>query len=247
MTAVLSRPSSVITGPEPLFAAIGAPSYFEPEADWAAAVAGGADVRYLILNPDSGPGAVPDQRHVRWAHEASAAGVTVLGYVSTMWGARSAEAVNADILRHREWYGVHSIFFDEAATSPALVDRYAALAEVVHAEPGAVVAMNPGTVPDPSYATVADVLVVFEGPWSIYRTTTVPSWVLDHPPSLFWHLVYETPRSALRTAVDRVRRLNAATLYITDDASPNPWDALPTYWERELAELSEAHAAACSS
>jgi hypothetical protein len=41
----------------------------------------------------------------------------------------------------------------------------------------------------------------------------------------FWHLVYATPAAMLAAAL-RVR-CNAATVYVTDRAGPNPWDGLP--------------------
>lgn len=43
--------------------------------------------------------------------------------------------------------------------------------------------------------------------------------------------VYSTSsQSRMNTAVNKSRTLNDASLYITHDALPNPWDTLPTYW-----------------
>ena len=214
------------------------PSYDGPGPAWDTFVAAAPQVRYLVLNPDSGPGAAPDPFHVGRAARAAAAGVCVLGYVHTAWGMRDEVEVRRDVTRYREWYGVTSTFFDEAATAPGLAGWYGALAAEVRAAPGGVAVLNHGTVPAETYVAVADVLVVFEGPWSIYRMVELPPWVLDAPGPSFWHLVHTTPGDALGAAVDRARLLNAGTLYLTDQEMPNPWDRLPTYWERELAAVA---------
>lgn len=215
--------------------AVGAPSYDGPGSEWDTAVAAEPAVRYLVLNPDSGPGRVPQPLHVDRARRAAAAGICVLGYVHTNWGKRDEAAVRRDIARFGDWYGVTSTFFDEAATAPDLVGWYGDLTAHVHASPGSVAALNHGTLPAEQYAEVGDVLVVFEGPWSAYRTFDVPSWVRQAPARSFWHLVHTTPVTALDAALSHARSLNAGTVYVTDGQMPNPWDRLPTYWATELA------------
>ena len=218
--------------------AIGVPSYDGPGPAWDTAVAAAPGVRYLVLNPDSGPGVAPDPFHVARAARASAAGICVMGYVHTAWGMRDEVEVRRDVARFREWYGVTSTFFDEAATAPGLAGWYGGMAAEVRSGSGGVVALNHGTWPAEAYAAVADVLVVFEGPWSVYRMVEVPPWVLDHPARSFWHLVHATPAAALVDALDRARSLNAGTVYVTDHGMPNPWDRLPTYWDREVAAVA---------
>ncbi len=226
-------PTGADVEPAPL--AVGAPSYDGPGPAWDTAVAAAPRLRYLVLNPDSGPGSAPDPFHVDRAVRASAAGVCVMGYVHTGWGARDAAAVRRDIGRFREWYGVTSTFLDEAATTADCAGWYGDLAAEARVTADDVVALNHGTFPAEAYAGVADLLVVFEGPWSAYRTLEVPPWVLDVPASALWHLVHTTPGRALAAAVGRARSLNAGVVYVTDHGMPNPWDRLPTYWERELA------------
>ena len=233
----MAVPPTAVSGVE---LAVGRPSYDGPGPAWDIVAGARPAVRYLVLNPDNGPGAAPDPFHVERAQLAAAAGVCVLGYVHTDWGMRDQLAVRRDIARFRDWYGVTSTFLDEAATALRLAGWYGDLVGEVRAGPGGVVALNHGTLPDPAYSEVADVLVVFEGPWSVYRTVEMPPWVHDAPSSSFWHLVHTAPATALEAALARARSLNAATVYVTDRQMPNPWDGLPSYWEQELAASGTA-------
>ena len=213
--------------------AVGFPAYFAPGSTWSVAVAGTPTVRYLIANPSSGPGAAADPAYVRVVASSREAGVEVLGYVSTRWGSRPLDDVHREIAAYREWYGITSIFFDEASSSGRELPYYRALATSVRSSGGRV-ALNPGTVPDERYAALADLLVVFEGPYSAYRSWSPPVWQERYPRQRFWHLVYATPRGSLPAALRAAERRSAGVVYVTDDAMDNPWDRLPSYWGQAL-------------
>ena len=162
----------------------------------------------------------------------------VLGYVSTGWGSRPVTQVLQDIAAYRTWYGLHSIFLDEAASSAGSLAYYQALAEVVRGVSGALVALNPGTVPDEAYATLADLLVLFEGSYDQYRSWAPPAWQEYYPRERFWHLVYATPRRRADAALRTADRRSAGVVYVTDDVLDNPWDRLPSYWTQALRTVS---------
>jgi hypothetical protein len=98
---------------------------------------------------------------------------------------------------------------------------------------------NPGTpahTPWQVETKVADVLVVFEGPFAgkklsdhSYRDWDPPSWVASGPRSLFAHLVYRSPDPATTRAIciESWRNRNAGWIYVTQDTLPNPWNTPP--------------------
>jgi hypothetical protein len=215
---------------------LGLPAYFLPGGAWSSALAGAPTVRYLIANPSSGPGAAADLAYARVVSSSHEAGVEVLGYVSTCWGARPVDEVQREVLAYRDWYGITSIFFDEASSSARELPRYRRLAATVRRSGGRV-ALNPGTVPDEGYADLADLLVVFEGPFSAYCTWSPPTWQDRYPRQRFWHLVYDTPGNSLVSALRAAARRSAGVVHVTDGVMDNPWGRLPSYLSEALDEV----------
>src|SRR5580704_14505275 len=95
------------------------PAYFYPGPLWTQMDHAGSALRIAVMNPNSGPGSAPDPNYVSAVHAAQAAGISVVGYVYTDWGARRLSAVEADVNAYYRWYGVNGIFFDQASTSCA--------------------------------------------------------------------------------------------------------------------------------
>lgn len=226
------------------------PAYFSPDAEgelWSATcqnmrAADGGSV--AVLNPANGPGARADSRYedvVAICHEQ---GQNILGYVSTRYGARPLSDVTADIDRYYADYEVDGIFVDEMAENPlnpdtrqdlrayyqqvyAHVQQRTAGTELVVGNPG-VAAGTDWQVTD----SVADVLVVFEGSAVSYEAWTPPGWITAHPPERFAHLVHTTPEHSLARVCELAGERNAGYIYATDDSGANPWDSLPSYWDR---------------
>lgn len=187
----------------------------------------------VTINPASGPGTAADPAYADAVARARAAGLTVLGYAHTSYGTRPASDVTAEIDRYREWYGVPSIFFDEAATSRDALNYYRTLARKVHANGGLVV-LNPGVTPDQRYADLADVVVTFEGDAAAYAAAPAPpAWTASYPASRFGQLVYASAATELDGVLSRAAARHASRLYVTDDVLDNPWDTLPSYYEQE--------------
>jgi hypothetical protein len=192
--------------------------------------------RLVIMNPDSGPGAVlrPAYRTAVAAEQRT--GTRVLGYVHTGWGARDASAVVADLMRYRSWYGVDGVFLDETAHDAGALPYYAALARDARTAGLRVVALNPGMVPAAGYFDAADIVVTFEGPYSSYASAlrSMPAWLSEVPRRKVAHLVYAADRAqALRAITEG----SAGFVYATDASLPNPWDRLPAYLDELEARL----------
>lgn len=195
----------------------------------------------IIMDPADGPGRAADPRYAAVAAEAMRQGLHVLGYVTADYGRRSGSELEEEVARYRQWYAPDGIFLDQC---PASVSAHAEIVrgfDYVRRLAMSLV-INPGQPEvDPEDAAVADHVINFEGPYSVYRRTYFPDWVRDFPPEKFWHLIYDVvDADAMRAVSDAAARAHAGIVYITDATMPNPWDRVPSYWREEQDLMAEA-------
>jgi hypothetical protein len=149
----------------------------------------------------------------------------------------------AEVAEYQSLYGpLHGIFLDEMDNQPGAIAYYAALTSAIHvAMPGSVVIGNPGApVPEQFFSQqAADVIVTYEDaaddPVNLYAAANPPAWVNSYPAARFGHIVYNiaTP-AAMRQTLALALSRHVGRVYITSDTLPNPYDALPAYFEQEL-------------
>ena len=218
------------------------PNIADPANAWSRAIATGAGQTFVV-NPSNGPGTAVSPAYQAAIGAARAARIGLLGYVWTAYGTRPQADVRADIDRWRTLYGVTSIFLDEAASqlgtapgSTSLIDYYRQLYGYIHAG-GGTATLNPGAVPDQQYLTAADTIVVFEGSVGTYLAAQFPQWTLAAANSKIAHLVYAAAAAQEGAVVRRAHTLGAGHIYVTDDALPNPYDSLPSYYLTERAQI----------
>jgi Spherulation-specific family 4 len=214
------------------------PAYFDDMSDWARASRTRPAPANLILDLPNGVGAgpAPDPGFQAVVRQAKSAGVTILGYSSTVDGARPIADVEADARHYRDWYGVTHVFLDRVAGQAAQFGYYQQLSAYIHRLDGpSSVWMNPGVYPDQDYMSIGDVVMVFEGTYPQYLALSVPTWVTSYSPARFAHTVYATPGTDLMNAVELAQRRRAMHVYVTDRTGANPYNALPSYWSRESA------------
>ncbi|WP_448642369.1 spherulation-specific family 4 protein [Geodermatophilus sp. URMC 63] len=233
------------------------PAYFFPSGtrwqDTCAAILNRLAIAVLIMNPDSGPG-----QNVIPAYQAALTSCqdkmqSVIGYVTTDRTNRDLADVKQEVLRYYDFYPtIAGIFFDEMTNDAGDKDYYRELYSFVkERSPFAAVVGNPGIpaatawqVTDPK---VADVLVVFEGPWekrsdlvdesgeavkdvaTPYKGWHPPAWVLSRPRRIFAHIVYESPSASAIQSICELsyKGNNAGWIYVTTDGRPNPFDEPP--------------------
>jgi hypothetical protein len=217
---------------------IGVPAYFWPGGYWDRVVAGSADVSLAVVNIATGPGAAKNTAFVTQFAAARAAGIRLVGYVDTTYGARSATSVKADIANYKSWYGITSIFFDETPWSCDSTAYYVDLSSVVHANGGTNI-LNPGGSSLECWAPIGDMIVNFEGSGTTYDSWAPDEWTNQYPASKFWHIVYGTLGPQVGETVSKTKARNAATVFITDDIMPNPFDRMPdpTVWAPTLKAI----------
>ena len=215
------------------------PAYFYSSRTWAEASATSDVPAYMILDVTGvGAGTAPNPHFQAAVRQAQAAGITVLGYSSTVNGHRPASQVEADVRNYRSWYNVTRIFLDVVSGTPGRLGYYRQLASYIHRfDPGPSVWLNPGRYPAQSYMSVGDVVNVFEGPYSSYLPLQVPSWVSKYPASKFGQTIYATSQSQLRHVIRLSRQRRAGYIYVTNRSGTNPYDGLPSYWAQEAAAV----------
>jgi hypothetical protein len=220
---------------------ISVPAYFYPGAAWTRAIDSQPAPAVMILDITStGAGSAPDRAYAAAVARAQAAGIKVLGYASTGYARRPAAAVAADVRHYLAWYHVTGIFLDQAATGAAELSYYQKLTSYIrHADPGALVMLNPGTYPDRRYMALGDVVLAYEGSYARYTRLRVPTWVDRYPADRFSHVVYATPGSRLAEALRLALRRHAGYVYVTDMAGRNPYRSLPRYWPAENAYAAD--------
>lgn len=217
------------------------PAYFSPPA-WSAATGTSPPPGDMILDISGmGAGTAPQADFRAAVGAARAAGVIVLGYISTEDGHRPLAQDEAEVRDYAAWYGVRGVFLDRVTDNPAGLGYYRALAGYIRArDPGGQLWLNPGDYPDRSYMSLGDVVMTFEGTYAQYVTAPVPAWVRDYPPSRFAHTVYSASAADLGPALRLAAVRGAGHVYVTDGSGANPYQALPGYWAAEAAAASSA-------
>ena len=218
---------------------VGIPAYFSKADLWKLATAGAPTVNLIVFDPADGPGIEPDPAYVEPIAKARAAGITVIGYLTTDYARRSIGQVKPEIDRYYDFYKVSGIFFDEGPgndTCEGLEQYYRALVAATRArDANAFVVLNPGTDTCESYSDFFDVLLTFESSAQDYAKYKPPAWLKNHHPDRFWHLVYGVKEADADATIRKVAANGVGRVYVTDDDLPNPWDTLPPWWAAELA------------
>jgi len=214
---------------------IAIPADFYPGPLWSQAIAAAPTVGILVANPSDGPGDAVDPGYVTAIDAARAACVDVLGYVHTGYGERDMAEVVAEVERYYDDYDVSGIFVDEAAYADICTEQrpyYEALAsEIRSCDPGAIVALNPGTDTCEGYLDFSDILLTFESDAQDYAFHDPAGWTSGYPRERFWHPVYDVSAEEVEATVRLAAQRGAGWLYVTDDILDNPWDTLPPWFD----------------
>jgi len=232
-------------GPAPPTSGAGAsrmfvPAYVYPGVEWDRLIAAAPTVGIIVANPADGPGAIVDSTYLDAMARARQAGVMVLGYVTTAYGERASADVLLDINTYYDLYHPSGIFLSEGPMDTdcdAMESTFLAYANAARArDPQAFIAL--GTRLCASYVYFTDLMVLFSAQLGIYDAFQPAAWMPARSPERFAHLVSEVPGEALEATVGRAHTLGAGWIYVTDDVLPNPWDTLPSYFDRELQIIS---------
>ena len=227
--------------PRPGTVKMAVPAYFDPPSpEWQRLIAGAPAVGMIVFNPESGPGTAADPAYTQVIAQAQAAGIVMVGYVATSYGARPEADVIADINRYYDFYTLSGIYFAEGpmdSDCTAMEPMYHRMADAVRAR-DAQAYLAVGTRFCPTYITFFDMMVQFARDWPEYQTDYAPpSWMPANSPQRFVHFVHSVPPGDASAALSRAVANGAGWVFITDQSDPNPWSVLPSYFSEELATM----------
>jgi hypothetical protein len=196
-----------------------------------------------IINPNDGPGSALNASYTALVGDLHSAGVVVLGYSHTSYGARNASAVQAEINNYASWYGVNGVFLDQMAYKVGSEGYYNNLTSYSRSLGLTMVVGNPGVDPVPSYAGTVDTIVIYENSGFPYPAT-LGGWHTGFPRTSWAVLAYGVP------SLDRSCVMSASTyagyIYATDTTLyPSPWDSLSPYFGDLVATLDSSPAQHC--
>jgi Spherulation-specific family 4 len=215
------------------------PSYFYASNYWDEAIGTNPTPPVMFLNVDSGPGTGPDSHFQQLVKSAQQHGITVLGYSSTEYTAKSISAVETEVADYKNWYGVNGMMLDLTQGTSGALSYYQTLYNYIHSEiSGAVIWLNVGSYPVSSFMNVANVIMGFEGSYSSFQGSSVPSWVSGYARDRFAQVIYDTPAADVAAAASTAWSRRAGYLFTTDLGEPNPYGALPSYWSAEAATVA---------
>jgi hypothetical protein len=208
---------------------IAVPAYFHPvtrAADWARLAALGPALGFAVMNPNSGPGDAPDPAYHPVIRAVTGAGGRVIGYVDTDYGRRPANLVLSELAAYRAWYGLAGVFLDQVRSDEDRLGYYCGLAAEARRMGLEFVVLNPGVIPAPGFAEVADVLVTFEGTWSAYADYPAADAIRGYPRERFCHLIHGAGPDALALTRAGAQAKHVGMIYATELTGSNPWGAL---------------------
>jgi len=198
------------------------PLYVYPGAAWDKVIEGARSVKTVaIINPSSGPGGAPDSTYQTYMQKLHDAGVDMVGYVYTSYGARAQSAVKADVDAYASHFPlVKGIFLDEGANTASQLSFYKDLHTYIMSMPGYEYnIINPGVIPDSGYLTAATQIVTLEDYASSVSSAGTPSYASCQNKEMFSAIVHTASASSMQSVIDNI--LNKGYfgyVYVTDGA-----------------------------
>jgi hypothetical protein len=189
-----------------------------------------------VVNPSNGPGAAKDPSYTAGIQKLTAAGVKVLGYDHTSYGARTTAEVEADIDSWHSFYpGVTGIFFDEQANAAGHEAYYKALTAYAKSHGMDFTVGNPGSDAGASYVGTVDVELIYESA-SLPALSYLAGWHTGYDRHNFGIIPYGV--ASFDPSYVQAAAHDVGYIYIQSDAMPNPWDSVPAYLDTLVAALT---------
>lgn len=188
----------------------------------------------VVLNPSNGPGMQYNANYAGNVSKLKEADMTILGYVSTGWGARSVDDIKQDIRNYYDWYHVDGIMLDEMVSHSGSEGHYSNITKYARSLQMKLVFGNVGTGISPTYIGAVDSIGTSEG-HGVPPINWHKGWHLDYDKSNFFLVAYSQSYID-RKYVSEISKY-VGSIYITDDELPDPYDEFPSYFDEVLSAL----------
>lgn len=226
------------------------PLYVYPGADWDQLIAAASKAQIIaIINPNSGPLATVDSSYATYMTKMANAGITMVGYVHTLYGARDLATVKSEIDTYATKYPlVKGIFLDEAANDAANVAYYTQVYNHIMSKSGyAHAILNPGVQPDQGYLAISTNIVIFENYATDLASTSYSSFVKCAPNAAqksgykykFSAIVHTAAAANQASYINTVSNMGMGLVYITDGVGGCcTYNTLTSYFSQEAASVA---------
>jgi len=225
------------------------PLYVYPGSDWTTVATAASKVQIIaIINPNSGPDTSPDSSYSTYMSQLTNAGVEMIGYVYTSYGARAIADVKADIDTYASKYtGIVGIFFDEGSDSASDIPFYTEAYNYVMSKGMVHSIINPGVQPDQGYLAISTSLVIFEDQGSLVSGTSFSSWVTCAPSASektgykykFSGIAHTTASGSEASILTSFTNKGMGLVYVTDGAAGCcTYNALTSYLPAEATAVA---------
>jgi len=190
-----------------------------------------------IINPNSGPGSGPDSTFSSYMPKLHNAGVEMVGYVHTSYGARAISDVKKEIDVYAQQFPlVVGIFLDEVSASKSQLSYYQELYSYIMGMPGwKYDILNPGAVPDAGYVNAATQIVTYESSTSGFANSQNPSYATCETKDKFAMITYGGSSSTMQSAISAAKSKGYyGWVYVTDTgATGATYNSLPSFYTAE--------------
>jgi hypothetical protein len=188
-----------------------------------------------VVNPSNGPGSAASPDYTAGIARLTAAGVKVIGYVHTSYGARPAAELETEMGQWQSWYpGVSGIFFDEMANAAGHESYYAGLTAYAKGRGLGFTIGNPGADSSPTYVGTEDVLLIYENS-GVPSVAALGGWHASYNRSNFGVIPYAV--GSFDSSFVQSAKPYVGYIYLQSDTLPNPWDSVPPYLSELVATL----------
>jgi hypothetical protein len=202
-----------------------------------------------IINPDSGPGYGQSSEWEAGIAQLRAAGIKVIGYVATGYGATPVSSVEQQVEEYASWYQLDGIFFDEMANyngtgscpvACTMQQYYTDLVNYTSSLGYNLTVGNPGTNTLPSLEGIMSVLVIYENSGSA-SLATLQAATVGHDRSEYGSI-------SIGVGLNSTQEISSAGyvgwIYMTDQCTGqsvsvcNPYNGLPSYFTSLVSNLA---------
>lgn len=212
------------------------PMYMYPGAQWNAVIAQKSahpNVPIVVIaNVNNGAGRKKQAVYTTYIAREQAAGVSVIGYVATSYGKRSATSIEAEMSRWYRFYRVDGIFLDEMKPNDSAL--YATVTAYAHAHALPFVMGNPGE--NAKGNSGPDVINYWEQRGYPPLSFLKQSAHVAYGKSRWSYIAGAVPYDA---ATIRATTRYVGYLYATDGKEPECYCRLPSYFSQLVALLAK--------
>ena len=183
----------------------------------------------VIINPNNGNIYYSNNNYKNLINKLNKNGDLPIGYIYTKWGKRNINEVKTNIDKWISFYKIKGFFIDEVSRLKKNFNYYKELTDYIKSKGNYYIILNVGTLPDKEYFKIADNIIVFEN--NVDKLTKNICMLNPLKSSIIVYFANEIQMENIITTY------KCKGIYVTNYTLPNPYNALPSYFDEEIKLL----------